>query len=319
MTIAIMGAGAFGTALAVVLAQNGTNVTLWARDADTATTLQSLRTNAKRLPDVTLPDTIAITHDIADVAGCDTVLMAVPMQTLRGVLQTYSTVLTNKTLVACCKGFEVATGTGPSAILREYTQQAAILTGPSFANDIARGLPTALTLAARTDELGQALQSQLGSKTLRLYRTTDMIGAELGGALKNVIAIGCGATIGAGLGDSARAALMTRGYAEMARMAQALGAQTDTLAGLSGFGDLSLTCMSAGSRNYRYGYALGRGDAFDPTITVEGAATAQAALTKAKELGIDMPITAAVHALATGQLDIKTAMEHLLNRPQKEE
>ncbi len=319
MTIAIMGAGAFGTALAVVLAQNGTGVTLWARDATTANTLQSERINAKRLPGVTLPDTVRITHDMGAVAASDTILMAVPMQTLRGVLHDNCDALANKTLVACCKGFEVATGTGPSAILREYTRQAAILTGPSFAHDIAGGLPTALTLAATSDELGQALQSELGTKTLRLYRTTDMIGAELGGALKNVIAIGCGATIGAGLGDSARAALMTRGFAEMARMAQALGAQTDTLAGLSGFGDLSLTCMSAGSRNYRYGHALGQGDTFDPTITVEGAATAQAALTKAQELGIDMPITAAVHALSTGRLDIATAMEHLLTRPQKEE
>lgn len=319
MTIAIMGSGAFGTALAVMLAQNGTGVTLWARDAQTATTLQSERMNTKRLPGVAFPTGIQVTADISDVAASDTILMAVPMQTLRGVLQQYQTQLSGKTLIACCKGFEVSTGTGPSAILQTVTQNAAILTGPSFAHDIARGLPTALTLAATSDELGQALQSQLGSKTMRLYRTTDMVGAELGGALKNVIAIGCGATIGAGLGDSARAALMTRGYAEMARMAQALGAQPETLSGLSGFGDLSLTCMSEGSRNYRFGLALGRGDAFDPSITVEGAATAQAALTKSQELGIDMPITAAVHALAKGQLDIKTVMDHLLNRPQKEE
>lgn len=319
MTIAIMGAGAFGTALAVVLAHHGTDVFLWARDANTAAMLQSDRMNPKRLPDVTLPDKIKVTDNIGDISDCDTILMAVPTQTLRGVLQTYCTSLRNKTLVACCKGFEVVTGTGPSAILGTVTDQTAILTGPSFAHDIARGLPTALTLAATSDELGQTLQSQLGSKTLRLYRTTDMVGAELGGALKNVIAIGCGATIGAGLGDSARAALMTRGFAEMARMAQALGAQSDTLSGLSGFGDLSLTCMSAGSRNYRYGLALGRGDAFDLSVTVEGAATAQAALTKAQELGIDMPITAAVHGLSTGKLDIQTALEHLLNRPQKEE
>ena len=319
MTIGIIGAGAFGTALAVVLAHHGTDVTLWARDANTAAMLQSARMNPKRLPDVTLPDKIKVTHDIGDISGFDTILMAVPTQTLRGVVQTYSTSLANKTLVACCKGFEIATGTGPSAILGTVTDRTAILTGPSFAHDIARGLPTALTLAATSDDLGQTLQSQLGSKTLRLYRTTDMVGAELGGALKNVIAIGCGATIGAGLGDSARAALMTRGFAEMARMAQALGAQSDTLAGLSGFGDLSLTCMSAGSRNYRHGLALGRGEAFDPSVTVEGVATAQAALTKAQKLGIDMPITAAVHGLSTGKLDIRTAMEHLLNRPQKEE
>jgi glycerol-3-phosphate dehydrogenase (NAD(P)+) len=168
----------------------------------------------------------------------------------------------------------------------------ALLTGPSFAHDIAAGLPTALTLACADDELGVRLQYQLTTSNLRLYRSTDTIGAELGGAIKNVIAIACGAAVGAGLGDSARVALMTRGYAEMQRMALPLGARLETLAGLSGFGDLALTCSTKASRNYRFGVALGQGANFDPTITVEGAATARAALQRAGAIGIDMPITA---------------------------
>ena len=172
-------------------------------------------------------------------------------------------------------------------MLKNASDQAAILTGPSFANDIARGLPTALTLACEQAELGIALQNQLVSKNIRLYRTQDVIGAELGGGLKNVIAIGCGAAIGAGLGESARAALMTRGFAEMRRFTAALGGRDTTLCGLSGFGDLSLTCMSEQSRNFRYGMQMGQGRDFKNT-TVEGKFTAQAALTKADKLGLDI-------------------------------
>jgi glycerol-3-phosphate dehydrogenase (NAD(P)+) len=196
---------------------------------------------------------------------------------------------------------------------------AAILTGPSFASDIARGLPTALTVACADAEKGKTLQETLTTRNLRIYRSTDTIGAELGGALKNVIAIAAGAVIGAGLGDSARAALMTRGYAEMQRLAQALGARSETLSGLSGFGDLVLTCNSPQSRNMRFGLSLGRNEAFDPTITVEGAATARAALKKAETLALDMPITAAVVALLDGKVQLRQAMEMLLSRPLKEE
>jgi glycerol-3-phosphate dehydrogenase (NAD(P)+) len=195
----------------------------------------------------------------------------------------------------------------------------ALLTGPSFAHDIAAGLPTALTLACADDELGVRLQYQLTTSNLRLYRSTDTIGAELGGAIKNVIAIACGAAVGAGLGDSARVALMTRGYAEMQRMALPLGARLETLAGLSGFGDLALTCSTKASRNYRFGVALGQGANFDPTITVEGAATARAALQRAGAIGIDMPITAAVVALLDGKIAVAQAMDMLLSRPLKEE
>jgi glycerol-3-phosphate dehydrogenase (NAD(P)+) len=221
-------------------------------------------------------------------------------------------------LVACCKGIDLATLQGPAALIAAACSNSpvAILTGPSFAADIARGLPTALTLAAQD---GEGLQHLLSTPSLRLYRSTDVIGAELGGALKNVIAIAAGVVIGAGLGDSARAALMTRGYAEMTRLALALGARAETLAGLSGFGDLVLTCTSAQSRNFRYGQAIGAGQGFDPTVTVEGAATAKAVSNMALRLEIDMPITAMIAALIDQTITLPQAISALLSRPLKQE
>jgi glycerol-3-phosphate dehydrogenase (NAD(P)+) len=316
--ISVLGAGAFGTALAVAFAKGGTEVTLWARDAEAVEVIRKTGENP-RLPGITLPETLTVTDNFTDALS-DVILLAVPMQRLRGVLESHPE-LTGRTLVACCKGVELGTELGPVAVIRDVLPDAtpAILTGPSFAADIARGLPTALTLATPDEDTGKALQQRLISPNLRIYRTTDTVGAELGGALKNVIAIACGIAMGAGLGDSARAALMTRGYAEMVRMARALGAQGDTLAGLSGFGDLTLTCSSEQSRNYSYGLSLGRGDSFDASVTVEGAATARAALARAKTLNTDMPITAAVVAILDGGLQIRDAMEMLLSRPPKEE
>jgi glycerol-3-phosphate dehydrogenase (NAD(P)+) len=222
-------------------------------------------------------------------------------------------------LVACCKGVDLSSLRGPVALIEDRRPGAAvaILTGPSFAADIARGLPTALTLATRGN--GAALQAVLSTPTLRLYRTDDTLGAELGGALKNVIAIAAGVVIGAGLGDSARAALMTRGYAEMVRLALSLGARAETLAGLSGFGDLVLTCTSAQSRNFRYGCALGRGEGFDPKVTVEGVATACAVARLAGEKRIEMPVTAMVDALASGHTSLNDAIGQLMSRPLKQE
>jgi glycerol-3-phosphate dehydrogenase (NAD(P)+) len=241
------------------------------------------------------------------------------MQSLGALLDRWPGIDARQPLVACCKGVDLATLRGPVALIlsRRPGASAAILTGPSFAADIAKGLPTALTLAA-TDG-GEALQEALATPTLRLYRTDDVRGAELGGALKNVIAIASGVVIGAGLGDSARAALMTRGYAEMQRLALAMGARAETLAGLSGLGDLVLTCTSLQSRNFRYGCALGRGEAFDPKITVEGVATARAALRLARETGIDMPVTAMVDALASRRTSLNDAIGQLMSRPLKQE
>jgi glycerol-3-phosphate dehydrogenase (NAD(P)+) len=314
----ICGAGAFGTALAVALAQRGA-VTLWARDADQAAEMQRRRENARRLPGIALPDGVRVISG-ALPEGDTPCLLAMPMQTLGGFLAAHGAALA-RPLLACCKGMDLTTGLGPTALIARAVPGAvpAILTGPGFAADIARGLPTALTLACADADAGHALQAALTTSTLRLYRSTDPVGAELGGALKNVVAIACGAVMGAGLGESARAALMTRGFAEMNRLAAALGARPETMAGLSGLGDLALTCTSAQSRNYRYGQSLGEGAAFDPAITVEGAATARAALRRAQALGLDMPVTAAVAALVAGELRVAQAMDMLLARPLKEE
>lgn len=318
--IAVMGSGAFGTALAISLAGNGP-VMLWARDADHAADMQIRRENTRRLPGIGLPDGVRATAETRALSAADTILLAVPMQSLRAVLRTHERLLRGKRLVACCKGVDLATLESPSQILTGCIPGTtpAVLTGPGFAHDLASGLPTAMTLACTDDDLGRALQSELTTANLRLYRSTDTTGAELGGALKNVMAIACGAAMGAGLGESARAALMTRGYAEMQRMALRLGARPETLAGLSGFGDLALTCTSEQSRNARFGRSLGHGDAFDARITVEGAATARAIQKRATALGVDMPITDAVVALIDGKLRVTQAMDMLLSRPLKEE
>lgn len=320
MSVGIIGSGAFGTALAVSLAGNGP-VAMWARSPDQAKAMQVSRQNAGRLPGVMLPENLRITADIGSVSDQSVLLLAVPMQQLRGVLTKFSTQFADKVLVACCKGLELSTGLGPAGVIREVlpTSRPALLTGPSFASDIAAGLPTALTLACEESNLGEHLQQCLTTSNLRLYRTTDVIGAAYGGALKNVMAIGCGAVIGAGLGESARAALMTRGYAEMQRMALASGAQAETLAGLSGFGDLTLTCTSEQSRNYQLGLSIGRGAAFDPNVTVEGAATAKAVSEKARKMNLDMPITQSVLALLEQTQSIDEIVARLLSRPLKEE
>ncbi|WP_170771260.1 NAD(P)H-dependent glycerol-3-phosphate dehydrogenase [Ruegeria lacuscaerulensis] len=318
MSVSVLGSGAFGTALAISLAGNGP-VTLWARDSGQARAMLTTRENAARLPGVALPDAITVTSDITQAAESQILLVSVPMQKLRGALEDHAEVLTGKTLVACCKGIELSTGLGPISVIRQTIPDArpALLTGPSFADDIARGLPTALTLACAED--AHELQHDLTTANLRLYRTTDLIGAELGGALKNVMAIACGAAIGAGLGDSARAALMTRGFAEMQRFALMRGARSETLMGLSGLGDLVLTCSSELSRNYRFGLCLGRKQPFDSTTTVEGVATARAMSDIAKTEGLDMPISATVADLSHGTYSVMQAIETLLNRPLKEE
>ena len=233
-----------------------------------------------------LPKSVSVTADLRDLAGAQAVLLALPMQALAEFLA--GAVLPPVPLVACCKGIDLTTLRGPVAVIAAARpgNPVAILTGPSFAADIARGLPTALTLAG--DE-AEALQHLLSTPALRLYRTDDVIGAELGGALKNVIAIAAGVVIGAGLGSSARAALMTRGYAEMLRLALSLGARAETLAGLSGLGDLVLTCTSTQSRNFRFGIALGAGTEFDPALTVEGVATARAVVRMAGRMTADHP------------------------------
>ena len=317
MSVSVLGAGAFGTALAISLAGKGP-VTLWARDTGD---MRQRRENSRRLPGCPFPEALSVRGDLARAAEAETLLLAVPMQKLRTVLKENAAALSGKYLVACCKGIELSTGIGPVSVIAQTIPSAtpAILTGPSFAADIARGLPTALTLACADADAGHRLQETLTTANLRLYRTTDTTGAELGGALKNVIAIASGAAIGAGLGESARAALMTRGYAEMQRLAAHLKAEPTTLAGLSGFGDLTLTCTSEQSRNYRLGQSLGAGRGFDTDTTVEGAATARAVDALARDAALDMPITRAVAGLLDGEFDVARAMDTLLTRPLKEE
>ena len=319
MTFGIIGSGAFGTALSISLSSTNEKLILWTRNQDVVNSVQEIRENRLRLPGYILPQNIIVTNDINQMENCPIILIAVPMQQLRSVVELHRSRLEGKILVACCKGFEVSTGLGPTSILEMASNKTAVLTGPSFAADLASGFPTALTVASKVEGLAQYIQSELGTETLRLYWSDDPIGAEFGGALKNVIAIGCGVTIGAGYGSSSRAALMTRGYSEIISIAPYFGAKPETLSGLSGLGDLSLTCMSSESRNYRYGLALGKQQSFDKNITVEGTSTSSAIILKAKEFKLDTPVMAAINNLVVGKVSLSVAIQSLLSRPPKKE
>lgn len=318
--ISVAGAGAFGTALAIALARENNGTTLWARNKASADAMQSNRLNARYLPNANFPDNLQVSGNANVFADAPIVLLAVPTQSLRDFLQKHQSDLKNRTCVVCCKGIEKSTGLLPSHIVKEVLPDArvAVLTGPGFAAEIAQGLPTALTLATDSAD-GQAVQNTLSTSTLRLYLSPDPLGAQLGGALKNVVAIACGIAIGAGLGEGARAALMTRGYAEMMRLAVDMGANSKTLAGLSGLGDLALTGTSMQSRNYSLGYALGQGGQMADGTTFEGVATARATVTLANRRGVEMPIAGIVAAVLEGQITIKAAAEALLSRPLKSE
>ncbi|RPE64749.1 glycerol-3-phosphate dehydrogenase (NAD(P)+) [Pacificibacter maritimus] len=319
--ISVLGAGAFGTALAISLSTIREDVTLWGRSPHQMQKLSDARCNAGRLPDIALPNSLKLTHDLNVACQADIILIATPMQSLSDFAKTNVNLLAGKKLVSCCKGVDLVTNQGPVSLLQDSVPNArvAILSGPSFAIDIARGLPTALTIASVDEALVAEIQSELTTENIRLYSSLDPIGVEFGGALKNVMAIACGITIGAGLGESARAALITRGNIEMQRLAVAQGALPKTLLGLSGFGDLVLTCTSEKSRNFSHGVKLGRNEAIDPTITVEGVATARAVANLAHKTKIDMPITGVVTNILDGKITIKEAVEGLLSRPLKRE
>ena len=281
-----------------------------------STDINTNRLNFSRLPGVALSPHITATSDLRDLAGVGACLLVLPAQQTPGFVADHLSAFPQAPLVFCAKGIslkthDLQTDTDTGGLPK------AVLTGPGFAGEIATGLPTALTLAA-SEPLVTELQGMLSRRSLRVYRSGDMIGAQLGGALKNVIAISAGIAIGAGLGESARAAIMTRGFAEMRRLARAMGAQDETLSGLSGFGDLALTCGSAKSRNYSYGIALGSGS--DPgTATTEGIATATAVVDLAAKHGVEMPISVAVSHIISGRLSVGDAMEQLLARPPAKE
>ena len=320
MTVCILGTGAFGTALAIALSDTH-DIHLWGRNANTVAEVEAQRENSK-LPGAVLGPAITVTSDAkAAIQGADFILSAIPLQSTHTALADLVRYFEGQPLIGCSKGVDLTTGMGGYSILRASYPDGPVglLTGPSFAADIAQGLPTALTLAADASQEVSSWQSELSVDTLRLYVSHDPVGAELGGALKNVIAIACGATMGAGLGESARAALITRGQAEITRCAVQLGARPETLSGLSGFGDLCLTCTSDKSRNYRFGAALGQAKPFNPSITVEGKDTALALLPIMQRLEIDMPITKAVAGLCSGTITVSQALAALMARPLRKE
>jgi glycerol-3-phosphate dehydrogenase (NAD(P)+) len=321
--VAILGAGAWGTALAQTVARGGNSVTLWGRDASRMAVISGTRENAAYLPGVRLDDAIEPGADIGEaVRGADAILVVTPAQTLAAILPAIADYATaNVPLVLCAKGIERGTGRLMSDIATELcpANPVAALSGPSFAADVARGLPTAVTIAAQDNDLAGELASMLSSGTFRCYSSDDLVGVELGGALKNVLAIAAGAAHGAGLGASAQAALVTRGFVELRRLAETFGARAETLMGLSGLGDLMLTCGSEKSRNFAYGAAIGRGDLLEGLPLAEGAFTAQIAASIARDRGVTAPIIEAVDHILEGRMTIAKAVTALMTRPLRNE
>ncbi|WP_149739202.1 NAD(P)H-dependent glycerol-3-phosphate dehydrogenase [Rhizobium sp. RU20A] len=323
--IVVIGSGAFGTALASVAALTGrAPVTLLCRRPEVADTLTDSRLNERALPGTRLPDALAVSSDPAVLGRAGTVLFAMPSQAHAEAASVYGPYLRpGSVIVTCAKGLEKTTSRLLTAVLEAGLpgHPVAALSGPGFAADIARGLPTAMVVAAEEARLAASLAVALSGPTFRLYASTDRIGVQLGGALKNVLAIACGIVEGAGLGESARAALISRGLAELSRFVAAEGGEAETVSGLSGLGDLVLTGTSHQSRNLRFGIALGRGRGASASggDLVEGAFTASVAAAAARRLGIDLPITAAVADIIEGRLDVRTALEQLMSRPIREE
>lgn len=323
--IGVLGAGAWGTALAQVIAGADVPVRLWAREADVVAAINADHANPLFLPAIPLSPQVKATGDLAAMAACAPLLLVVPAQNLRAVLERLP-LAPGTPLILCAKGIEAATGLLMSEVVADVApaHPIAVLSGPSFAADVARGLPTAVTLAAATLAEAEALCALLARPAFRPYAADDIIGAEVGGAVKNVLAIGCGVVIGAGLGESARAALIARGFAEMTRFAVARGGRAETLAGLSGLGDLVLTCGSPQSRNMALGIALGQGQSAAAALAgkasvAEGAATAPVLVREARRLGVEMPIAEAVDDLLAGRVGAADACARLLARPLRRE
>jgi len=321
--IAVLGGGAWGTALALTCARAGRNVTLWEHDEANAQRLAKKRESAF-LPGIALDERIIVANDLVDAARAEAILMVVPAQAVRAVMQVLAPLLAPRTpVIVCAKGIERGSKKFMTEVIAECAPNAlpAILSGPSFAADVARGMPTAVTLAAADDKLAGELAQAVGSAAFRPYHSNDVRGVEIGGAAKNVLAIAAGVVTGRELGASALAALTTRGFAELVRFGKAYGARPETMMGLSGLGDLLLTCSSPQSRNFTFGIKLGRGERPDAIHggLAEGVFTAPVLLEMARERAIDMPISTAVAALLGGKLTVETAIGSLLTRPFKAE
>ncbi|GAA4709743.1 NAD(P)-dependent glycerol-3-phosphate dehydrogenase [Sphingomonas lutea] len=322
--IAVVGGGAWGTALAQVAAKGGRETLLWALEEEVVGSINDRRENGVYLPGLPLDPAIRATGDLGDLADCDAWLMVTPAQHMRSVLD--QAPRGSIPLVLCSKGIEGRSGKLLHDVAREVRLDSpiAVLSGPTFAHEVAAGLPTAVTLACGDRPLGQALRERINRVNFRTYCTDDVAGAEVGGAVKNVLAIACGIVEGKRLGQNARAALIARGFAEMTRFGLALGGRRETLAGLSGLGDLVLTCSSVSSRNFSLGKAIGEGQDVAALMTdrrtvAEGAHTAPVLHRLAVERGIDMPIVAAVNDLLEGRVGIDELLETMLSRPPGDE
>ena len=323
----IVGGGAWGTALAQVLRRAGRDVVIWAHEPETVEAINRAHVNTLFLPGVPLDPAIAATSDLAAAVRADALFLAAPAQHLRALCTTLGAALPARLpVVICTKGIEEGTGALMSEVAAAALPGAAsaVLSGPTFAAEVARGLPTAVTLAARDSALGQRLIAAIGTRAFRPYLSDDVIGAEIGGAVKNVMAIACGIVMGRGMGDNARAALITRGLAEMVRLALAKGGRAETLMGLSGLGDLTLTCSSTQSRNHALGVALGKGEDLAKFLAArrsiaEGVSSAAAAAALARKLQVEMPIVSAIDAILHHGAGIDEAIAGLLARPFKAE
>ncbi|CAL1690226.1 Glycerol-3-phosphate dehydrogenase [NAD(P)+] [Brevundimonas subvibrioides] len=326
-TAGVIGAGAWGTALALVCARAGLNVVLQAREPEVVESITARRINEAFLPGVVLDDAISVTANLSGLSDCDLVLAVPPAQFMRATLAAYAPHhKAGAPIVLCSKGIERGSLKLMTEVLAETLPDApaAVLSGPSFAADVSRGLPTAVTLACADAALGEALMETLSGPGFRPYLATDLIGAEVGGAVKNVLAIACGLSEGRRLGRSAHAALITRGFAEMTRLGVALGGEAATVAGLCGLGDLVLTCSSPQSRNMSLGLALGEGQSIEQALAgkrsvAEGYESAPAVRELARRLGVEMPICEAIAALLAGETTVDALIEALLSRPLKAE
>ncbi|MCX8134037.1 MAG: NAD(P)-dependent glycerol-3-phosphate dehydrogenase [Roseococcus sp.] len=322
--LAILGAGAWGTALAIHAARAGRRVTLWARDPALAAEMAAVRENRRRLPGAPFPPGLSVTAEAAAALAAPMALLASPMQPLRALLGALPAAL--PPVILACKGMEAETALLPLEVLAEARPglPAAVLSGPNFAHEVAAGLPAASVVASSDGALCAAAQSLLAGPALRLYASEDVVGVQLGGAAKNVLAIAAGVAMGAGLGENARAALVTRGLAELSRLVVGLGGRAETAAGLSGLGDLLLTATGPGSRNTSLGLALGRGERLADILAgrsavTEGVSTAAPLLRRAAAAGVELPICAAVAGLLEGRLDVPGAVRALLERPLRRE